>query len=449
VTAIRDARVRYASAGDVNVAYQVSGAGVDLVYVPGVLNLIEATGEEPAIERHFERMGEFARVVLFDKRGSGLSDRVSPEEMADVHSRVADLTAVMDAAEISQAALFATADGATPAILFAAHYPARVSALVILAGSARYLAASDYPEGFARDPTPPLLAWSERWGDEVNPLLVEVLAPSMAGDQRWRRVLGRMQRRCGTPRAARVSWQAFVEADVREALVDVRAPTLVMHAAGDQIVPAAQGRALAAGVRGARFVELPGADHFHWFTNDERVASETQELLTGRRGSGGAARRLATVMFIDIVGSTERLSELGDSRWRDVLTAYERLARFHLLRHGGQEIDFSGDGLLALFDDPLSALECARDLTTAVRELGVEIRAGLHTGMVEIRGEDVAGMGVHIAARVMAAAAASEVLVTRTVSELLLGLDATLEPRGPHELKGVPERIELFALARP
>lgn len=446
VTAVRDAAVRYACADDVNVAYQVSGAGLDLVYVPGLLNLIEAADEEPAIERHFDRMGQFARVVLFDKRGTGLSDRVSAEEMADVDGRLADLLAVMDAAEISRAALFATADGAIPAILFAAHHPERVNALVILEGSARYLAAPNYPEGFAQDPTPPLGAWNERWGDERNPYFVEVVAPSMAADPRWRRVLGRMQRRCGTPRAARNSWEAFVGADARDALVHLRVPTLVMHAAGDLIIPVAQAQALARGIPGARFVELPGTDHFHWFTNADRVASETQELLTGSRGGLGGVRRLATVLFADIVGSTQRLSELGDSRWRDVLTSYERLARSHLLRHGGREIDFIGDGLLALFDDPASALECARDLISAVRELGVEIRAGIHTGLVEIRGDDVAGMGVHIAARVMAAADPSEVLVTRTVSDLLLGLDAALEPRGAHDLKGVPEQIELFAV---
>jgi class 3 adenylate cyclase len=438
--------VRYARAGDVNVAYQISGAGLDLIYVPGLLNLIEATGEEPAIERHFDQIGQFARVVLFDKRGTGLSDRVSPEEMADLDSRLADLRAVMDAAEMPQAALFATADGAIPAILFAAHHPERLSALVILEGSARYLAAPDYPEGFAWDPTPSPEAWAERWGDERNPHAIEVLTPSMTGDVRWCRVLGRMQRRCGTPRAARMSWKAFVDADARDVLAAVRVPTLVMHATGDQIIPVAQAQALARAIPGARLVELPGADHFHWFTNADRVASETQELLTGTRGGGGGTRQLSTVVFADIVGSTDRAGQLGDRRWRDLLASYERAVRSQLLRHGGREIKFSGDGFLALFDDPVSALECARDLVGAVGELGVQIRVGVHTGMVEIRGDDVAGMGVHIAARVMGAAGPSEIWVTRTVNDLLLGLDVAFEPRGAQQLKGVPERVELFAL---
>ena len=443
--------MRYARAGDVNIAYQVIGdGGVDLVYVPGLLNLIEATAEEPAIERHHERMASFARVVLFDKRGTGLSDRVSVQEMAEVESRLADLAAVMDAAEMPRAAVFATADGAIPAILFAAHHPERVDALVILDGAARYLAAEDYPEGLPLDrAVGPLEAWNERWGSEVDPFGVELVAPSVIDDPRWRRVLGRMQRKAGTPLAAHNFWATFAEEDVRDALVRVRAPTLVMHAVGDRLIPIAQGRFLATGISDASFVELPGADHFHWFTNADRVAAETQQLLTGNRGGAGGSRRLGTVLFIDIVGSTERLSELGDTRWRDVLSNYERLVRSNLERYGGQEVKFLGDGAMALFDDPSAAIDCARDLTFTVRELSLEIRAGIHTGMVEIRGSDLAGMGVHIAARVMGIAGTSEVLVTRTVADLLLGVETNLQPRGAHELKGVPDKLELFALNQP
>ncbi|HEV3127807.1 MAG TPA: adenylate/guanylate cyclase domain-containing protein [Solirubrobacteraceae bacterium] len=449
MTAVRDAAVLYARAGDVNIAYQVLGSGsIDLVYVPGMLNVIEATAEEPALERHLERMATFARMVMFDKRGTGLSDRVSAEEMADPESRLADLVAVMDAAELSEAALFATADGAIPAILFAAEHPERVTALVIVEGTARYLAADGYPEGFSHDPVAPLGAWNQRWGNEVDPIAVEVLAPSVADDPRWRRVLGRMQRRSGTPRAAFTFWRTFAGTDVRDALAGVRAPTLVMHAPGDRMIPVAQARALARDIPGARFVELDGADHFHWFTNGERVAAETQELLTGRRGGGAGARRLCTVVFTDIVASTSRLSEVGDVRWRDLLTSHERIVRVQLLRYGGREVNFLGDGVLALFEDPQAALECAAELTGAVRELGLEIRVGVHTGVVEVREADVAGMSIHIAARVMSAAGPSEVLVTRTVRDVMLGLDAELEPRGSHSLKGVPDPLELFALKR-
>jgi class 3 adenylate cyclase len=325
-----------------------------------------------------------------------------------------------------------------------------VDALVILEGTARYLSGEDYPEGLPRRRAiAPLELWGERWGSEVNPWVVEVVAPSMADDPRWRRVLGRMQRKAGTPRATHRFWEMFGTEDVRHALARVRAPALVMHAVGDRLIPIDQTRFLAKGIPGARFVQLPGADHFPWFTNTDRVAAETQELLTGSRGGTGGARRLCTVLFIDIVGSTERLSELGDTRWRDVLSDYERIVRSHLLRYGGQEVSFMGDGVLALFGDPIAAIDCARALTATVRELGLEIRAGMHTGMVEIRGDDVAGMGVHIAARVMAVAGASEVLVTRTISDLLIGVDVNLEPRGAHELKGVPDQLELFALSQP
>jgi len=448
VAAIRDATVRYARAGEVNIAYQVFGGGPpDVLYVPGLLNLIEATAEEPAIERHLEGMAAFARVVIFDKRGTGLSDRVPVEEMADGNARVADLTAVMDAAGLSRAALFATADGATPAILFAARHPARVDALVIYAGTARWLATDQYPDGHPSDPGPPLDRWNERWGNEVRPLSLYANAPSMAADPRWRRVLGRMQRRAGTPRAAYYYWQnAVVNSDILGVLPDIRVPALVMHAVGDRIIPLAQGRAIAERIPGARFVELPGADHFPWFTNGDRLVVETQELLTGSRGIPRSTRRLCTVLFTDIVGSTTLAAHLGNERWRDLLSRHDSLLRSYLLRYGGEELGHTGDGALVLFDDPLMALDSARALTQAVVELGLQIRAGLHAGVVEMREGGVAGITVHIAARVANAAGASEVLVTRTLRDLLLGLGVNLEPRGTHEFKGVPERIELFAL---
>jgi class 3 adenylate cyclase len=450
VPALRDEAVAYARAGELSIAYQVLGSGsVDLVYVPGLLNLIEATGEEPACERHLERMTTFARIVIFDKRGTGLSDRVPAEEMASEEARLADLRAVMDAVGLPRASLLATADGAIPAILFAARHPERVEALIIVDGTARWMEAEGYGEGFARDPTPTLEVWNERWGNEAAPFLVEALIPSVADDVRWRRVLGRMQRRAGTPRAAHSYWHAaLVKADVRGELADVQARTLVLHCSGDLIVPVSQGRAIADAVTGARFVELPGADHIFWFTNADLVAAETQEFLTGSRGVAGGARRLSTVLFTDVVGSTVRAGELGDSRWRDLLNSHDRLVRTNLLRYGGHEVKFVGDGVLALFDDPDSALQCAGALTSAVRDLGLEIRVGVHSGLVEMRDDDVAGMAVHIAARVMAAASASQVLITRTVRDLLLGTDTQLAARGAYELKGIPEPMELFSLER-
>ena len=432
-----------------NIAYQViDGGPLNVVYVPGMLNLIETGTEEPAIGRHIERITAFATVIMFDKRGTGLSDRVSTAEMADAEARVEDVKAVMEAVSLTQATLFATADGVAPAILFAARYPERVDALVIVDGTACYLAAADYDAGFRADPSPPLQVWLERWGNEQAPLSVNALAPSMASDMRWRAALGRMQRRAATPRAAYRYWQdAVIKTDVRAALPHVRAPTLVLHAVGDALFPLAQGRAIAAGIRGARLNELPGEDHFMFFKNAELVAAETQEFLTGTRGSVGGSRHLSTIVFTDIVGSTARAAHLGDSLWRDLLLSHDRVLKDCLHRYNGRYVNSTGDGVLALFDDPDTALDCARALTRGVRDLGLEIRVGAHTGVVEFRDDAVAGMAVNIAARVMAKADASEILVTQTMRDLLIGSSTRFEPRAVHSLKGVPERFALYAVA--
>jgi pimeloyl-ACP methyl ester carboxylesterase len=340
MASLAHAPVRYARAGGVNVAYQVIGEGpIDIVYVPGLLNLIEATAEEPAIERHFERMASFSRLVIFDKRGTGLSDRVPAEEMADPARRMEDLIVVMGAVGLQRATLFATADGALVALQFAARYPERVQALVILEGTARWLAGEGYDAGVPVELMPPAEMWDEFWGSETDPLVVDLVAPSVAADPRWRSVLGRMQRRAGTPAAARLYWMTtMLSEDVRDVLSRIAAPTLVMHSADDMLVPAAQGRFLAAGIGGARYVRLPGADHFHWFTNGDAVADETQAFLTGSRGAVAGGRRLATVLFTDIVGSTDQAGRLGDARWRDLLEDHDRLVRRNLIRYGGQEI---------------------------------------------------------------------------------------------------------------
>ena len=447
MASLAEAPIRYARAAGVQVAYQILGHGpIDIVYVPGLLNLIEATAEEPAIERHFERMTSFSRLVIFDKRGTGLSDRVSAEEMADPARRLEDLIAVMDAVGLPAATLFATADGALIALQFAARFPERVQALVILEGTAKWVASQGYDAGVPLALMPPAEIWDEFWGNETEPQVVDLVAPSMAADARWRRVLGRMQRRAGTPAAARLYWETtMLNGDARGWLSAIVAPTLVMHSAEDQLVPAAQGRFVAAGIEGARYVEFPGADHFPWFTNGDAVADETQAFLTGSRGAVAGGRRLATVLFTDIVGSTEWAGRLGDARWRDLLEDHDRLVRRQLARYGGQEFMFTGDGFLALFEDPLPALACAQHLCGAVRDIGLEIRAGMHTGHVELRGDDVAGMVVNVAARVLALANDSEVLVTRTVKDLLAGSGPTFASRGIHDLKGVPDAWELYA----
>jgi pimeloyl-ACP methyl ester carboxylesterase len=444
---LTDAPVRYADSNGVTIAYQVLGDGpLDIVYIPGLLNLIEATAEEPAIERHLERMTSFSRLVMFDKRGTGLSDRVAPEEMANPARRLDDLIAVMDATGLAQATLFATADGAPVALECAARHPERVKALIVYAGTARWVAAPGYPAGVPAEAMPPLATWLEHWGNEADPHVVDVVAPSVAADPRWRRVLGRIQRRAGTPAAAHLYWKTtMLETDIRDALDQIDVPTLVMHAAGDRLVPAAQGRFLAEGIKGSSYVELAGSDHFHWFTNGDLVAAETERFLTGKGSPIAGGRRLATVLFTDIVGSTEQAGRRGNARWRDLLEDHDRLVNRELARHGGQAVKFTGDGVLALFDDPFAALSCAQHLCRSVGDLDLQIRAAMHMGQVELRGDDVSGLAVHVTARVLAHAQPSEVLVTRTIKDLLAGSGATFGDRGTHQLKGVPDSWELYA----
>ena len=441
------APVRYARAAGASIAYQAFGDGpVDLVYVPGLLNLIEATAEEPAIERHFERLASFSRVVIFDKRGTGLSDRVSAEEMARADGRIDELSAVMDAVGLGQAALVATADGALGALEFAARYPERVPALVILEGTARWTATSGYEIGVPAEMVLAPDVWDEHWGNESAPLAVDFNSPSVADDPRWRRVLGRMQRRAGTPAAARLYWETVMgEGDVRDRLSAITARTLVMHSVGDRLIPVAQGRFVAEGIGGAQFVELPGSDHFHWFINGDRVADETQRFLTGSQGVVTGGRQVATVLFTDIVGSTDYAARVGDGRWRDLLEDHDRLVERSLGRYGGRAVKFTGDGVLALFNDPWPALICAQDLCSAVQGIGLTIRVGLHAGRIEQRGEDVSGMAVNVAARVLTLAGDSEVLLTRTVKDLLAGSGPALHARGTHRLKGVPDTWELYS----
>lgn len=445
---LADAPIRYARAGSgVNIAYQVLGDGpVDILYVPGLLNVIEATAEVPALERHFERMASFSTVVMFDKRGTGLSDRVPAEEMADPASRLEDVVAVMDAAGLEQATLFATADGALVAIQCAATYQDRVRALIVLQGTARWLEAEGYEQGVPAAMASGPELWDEFWGNQEQPHVVDLVAPSAVSDQRWRRALGRIQRRAGTPAAAYRYWDAtMVRGDVRDVLPDVAVPTLIMHSSEDVIIPVAQGRYLAENIPGAQFVELPGADHFHWFLNGDRVADESRAFLTGSSSSEAGGRRLATVLFTDIVGSTARAGELGDGRWRDLLEAHDQVVRRHVARYDGRVVKFTGDGFLILFGDPLAGVSCARELCAAVNELGIEMRAGVHTGLIELRDDDIAGMAVNVAARVLAQAEGSEVLVTRTVKDLLAGSGPPFVLRGVHELKGVPDTWELCA----
>jgi pimeloyl-ACP methyl ester carboxylesterase len=444
-----EAPIRYAHAGDVNIAYQAIGHGpVNIVYVPGLLNLIEAIAEVPAIERHFERMATFSRVIIFDKRGTGLSDRVPSGAVCDVELRLEDVRAVLDANRLDRAVLFGTADGVPVALLFAAQYPARVDALVLYEATARWLGDVGYDVGIPVASLPPLEVWRERWGNAAEPMSVEIVAPSVAENPHWREALARMQRRAATPTAAYEYWQeAMVSTDVRAVLTEIAVPTLVMHCAGDSLIPVGQGRFVAEGIRGARFVELAGHDHFPWFENGDVVAAETEDFLLGSRRAVSGSQRVSTVLFTDIVGSTEMATGLGDARWRDFLEDHDRILRREVSRFGGRTVQTTGDGVLAVFDDPVAAVQCGLRVCETIRAIGVEARAAAHTGLIELRGDGVAGIAVNISARVLAEAGPSEVLVTRTVKDLLAGSSLRFSSRGVRRLKGVRDEWEIYASA--
>jgi class 3 adenylate cyclase len=433
---------RYArSSGDVRIAYQVYGEGpIDLLFVTGFVLHVEAIWEEPLFARFFERLGSFARVAIFDKRGQGLSDRHgSPPTLEQTMD---DAIAVMDAAGFERAALFGVSEGGPAAALLAAAHPDRVSALALYGTYPRIVEAEDYPHGLPRQAFEDFAARiEEEWG---GPVAAHLFAPSMADDPEFRDAWARFLRRATSPHGARDLMLLYRELDVREVLPTINMPTLVLHRTDDRLCRIAGGRAIAEGIAGARFVELPGADHLLTIDPDQ-ILDEVEEFLTGERRVHEVDRVLATVMFTDIVGSTERAAAMGDSGWRELVHRHDTLVRRELQRHRGRPIKTLGDGFLATFDGPARAIRCARSIAESVRSLGFEIRAGLHTGECELVGDDVAGMAVNIGARVASLAGPSEVLVSSTVKDLVFGSAIEFAERGTHSLKGVPGEWRLFA----
>jgi pimeloyl-ACP methyl ester carboxylesterase len=434
----------YAKSGDVNIAYQVVGdAPRDLVLVPGWISNIEVFWEEPACARFLRRLASFARLILFDKRGTGLSDRVS--DLPNLETRMDDLRAVMDTVGSARASLLGYSEGGPMCALFAATYPLRTSALMIQGSYARRTWAPDYPWG----PTPEALgewmaACQRDWGGPVG---LDERLPSAAGDERVRQWWARLLRMGASPGANRALQQMNAEMDVRHVLPAIRVPTLILHSIGDRVFPAAASRFMAQQIPGAKFVELPGRDHLAWGEDADAIVDEIEEFLTGIRHGPEPDRVLATVLFTDIVGSTEKAATLGDRRWRDLLEGHHTLVRRELARFRGREIDTSGDGFLATFDGPARAVRCARAVSDGVRALGLDVRAGVHTGEIELVNDKVSGLAVHIGARVAATAGPGEVLVSSTVKDLVAGSGLRFQDRGSQALKGVPGQWHLFALA--
>jgi len=433
---------RYARAGDVHIAYQVVGDGpVDLVYVPPQLQQVEHLWAEPRIAAFFERLARFSRLILFDRRGTGLSDPIS--STTTLEDQMEDVTAVLDAVGSEQAAVFAQAEGAAMAALYAATHPERTRALILYAGMVRMTGAPGYEwPGTSQERERRMAEIFAAWGTGER---LAVIAPSMADDPAMRRWFARLERLAASPGQLRLLFDIAGETDVRDVLPSIAVPTLVMHRREDLAIDVGHSRYVAAHIPGARYVELEGRDNLLVVGDSDRILAEVERFLTGTHTPPEPDRVLATVMFTDIVGSTETAARLGDRAWRALLNRHDDLSRAQLARFRGRAVKSLGDGFLATFDGPARAIRCALELRDAVHELGVELRAGLHTGECEAIGDDVGGLAVHIGARVGALAAPREVLVSNTVKDLVVGSGIDFADRGEHALKGVPGVWHLWA----
>jgi class 3 adenylate cyclase len=436
---------RYARSGDVGIAYQVVGEGeMDLVIAFPFVSHLDLLWESPALTHFMRRLGTFARVILFDRRGVGLSDPV--DRAATLEERMDDVRAVMDAAGSERAALLGMSEGATMCMLFAATYPERTSALVLWGAMARSTWADDYP--WAPEKEAVVEAQEELiaplWGQGAT---IEIFSPSMADDPRAREFQARFERQAASPMRVQQLLEMFLDTDVRDTLPLIQTPTLVLHRRNDRAVNYRAARWLAERIEGSRYVELEGEDHFPWVGDSDAALAAIEEFLTGVRPGPAPERVLATVLFTDIVDSTELATELGDRRWRELLEEHQKLVRERLTRFEGREIKTTGDGFLAIFDGPSRAAECARAVAEDMPSLGIEVRAGLHAGEVELMGEDIGGIAVHVAARIAALADARTVLASRTVRDLAAGSGVDFEALGRRELKGVDEEWEIYSVA--
>lgn len=439
---------RYAKAPDGYIAYQVLGDGpIDLVFVPNWLTNLDVMWEDPHLERYLRRLASFSRLILLDKRGSGLSDPIPLSAPPNLEDSMLDIGSVLDAVGSERAAIFAIEQGGFPAMLFAATSPARVSALVLLDAFARLVRDEDYPWGMPASTFEKFNRGTvERWGTGAD---LEFIGPELARDKRFRRWYARLERLS----MSHGVYEAFNlltlqwPADVQSILPTISAPTLVVGHREHPWIRPGHGRYLAEHIPSARFVERPGASGVWWRHDTDGVLDEVQAFLTGTRGAPASEDRvLTTVLFTDIVGSTERAAELGDGRWRELLDSHDAVVRRQIERLRGQVIKTTGDGFLATFDGPARAVRCALAVQDDLRSLGVQVRSGVHTGEVERRGEDLGGIAVHIAQRVQALAAPGGVMVSRTVVDLVAGSGLEFDDRGEHSLKGVPGEWKLFAV---
>jgi len=431
--------IQYARSGNLRIAYQVLGTGpLDLVFVPGFISNLDHYWDEPVLAHFLTRLSSFSRLILFDKRGTGLSDRLG--NLPTLEERMDDVRAVMDAVDSKRAALFGISEGGAMCVLFAATYPERTQALVL------YGAYGHFPSWVL--PAEKLAAFLEMverdWGTGAS---LKAFAPGKLSDERFKRWWARFERLGASPSAVTALMRMNSEIDIRHILPAIRVPTLILHRKDDPRVSVEAGRYLGSAIPGAKYVELPGSDHVAWVGDVDRLTDEIEQFLTGARAVLGPDRILATVLFTDIVDSTKRAAEIGDRRWQAVLEQHDQIVRVELARYRGHEIKTLGDGFLATFDGPARAVRCANAIVTSLRELDLQVRCGVHTGEIEMKGDDIGGIAVHIAARIAAIAEGGQVLVSRTVRDLVAGSDLTFEDRGAFVLKGLSERMPLFAIA--
>lgn len=437
---------RYTTTGDVHIAYQVVGDGpLDLVLIPEWFSHLEAAWDVAPLARTLQRLGSFSRLITFDKGGSGLSDPVPLTELPSLEVWIEEVQAVMDAVGSERAALLGDGGGGPMAITFAATHPERVRALVLVNSFARIARSPDYPAGIP----PPILERFPEWLKNAwgTGRTLQVAAPSAPMGGPVHDAYTRFERVSASPGTVKAIMSMVLELDVRPVLSTISAPTLVIHRAGDDYVGAEHGRYLAEHIPNARYVELPGKDHHYFFGDADSLCDEVQEFLTGVRAPAEPDRVLATILFTDVVSSTGRTAEIGDRRWREVLGGLDATLHRQVERFRGTVIHGTGDGALSTFDGPARAIHCARSISEAVRGLDLEVRSGLHTGELELLDGDVGGFAVNLAARVVEQAGAGEVLVSRTVVDLVAGSGLDFKDRGMHSLKGVPEKWHLYALA--
>jgi class 3 adenylate cyclase len=430
-------RTQYAKSGDVHIAYQVFGEGaVDLVFVPGFVSHIENYWDEPSFARWLRRLGSFSRVIMFDKRGTGLSDQVS--ELPGMDQRLDDVRAVMDAVGIERAVIFGISEGGSLSTLFAAIHPERTQALIVYGGFAQF--SSWFPTQEALES---LIQYIDKnWGSGES---MPMFAPTKEGDLAFQQWWGKFERLGASPAAAITLMRMNNQINITEILPSINVPTLVIHRKDDVTVNVEGGRLLAERIPGAKYVELSGTDHLPWVgENSDRILDEMEHFLTGETSTPSVERVLATVVFTDIVGSTARAQTLGDQAWGDLQDLHDKAVRKELARFRGNEVKWTGDGFLAAFDRPARAIQCALAIVSTVRALGIEVRAGIHTGEVDFVKNDIRGIAVHIASRVADLANGGDVVVSRTVKDLVAGSGISFQDYGTHELKGVPEQWKLF-----